>query len=425
MPVSIDEIRKASEEFNKLLDMARNRLDLNTEVGQTIDKIITPIYRKYGYLDTRAGMINIHLEHINPNDVEIFSKTPEEILNIFGINKEDAFRAGDIDFNIIHRYTQITEELKKLSKLFLGDIAYGVSKEAWHVYGILAHISNLAKMINDVNHTKTSETFEKQKEIAETLQKELYYKRKDITESIKIVAEKYNMSAENIIAAFKNILGATPEEYSEAIINEAFGDYVQSKFSQFGNKVASKLGGQTSVIAQAKLDAQRGAEVLLRDWNMTTLGKQVAATPVALTSYLVNNRHLAQTLAAKVVKKYKPSFVKTGTSSYLPAKFLRNFFYDIIYADKTKTLVPEKPVTPAGARTTAPKQPAGNPTQATPNTPPPTASVKTQAMDADSIRNAIEKLPANQRVSAILGSLPSLSDDDIKKILTALVTKGK
>ena len=407
-----------SQQFEKLLNIAREKLDLSTSVGRTIDLFITPLFKRHGYLDLRTQAVHINLENINPHDTDLLNQDPDQILKFFGVDKVDIITADRANPKISDTYLRIKDEIKKFSNLFLGKSSFNVRPEAWHTYSMLSHITDLSKMINAVIQTKTNETVEKHKEIAESLQKVLYYKHKDVNQSIKKIAESFNISSEDVIVAFTSHLSASPIEYSKTLINEALGPL--SSIGAIGQKALAKMApGQTSIVAQAKLDATRDSDKLLKNWSQTTLGKVDAATPTALTSYVVNFLHLPKPLADKVVRKYKPSFLRTATTSYLPKKFLRNFMFDVIYAQKTLALTPEKPVISPAARTTAPKA------RVTPATAPTTATTGTPSTAAPNAGTQPTAPTSNQRLQSALSAIAELSPEEARKALDALLAKRK
>ena len=464
--------RKTQDEwkFTRSLNEARKRIDLNTHAGKVLDKALYPLYKKYGYYDSRVKMTGMNMTKASNADVAFFNQDNEKMLSDLGINMnfyKDIALDGHSKFT--EAYIRASEALREVKKKLTFE-KYNSGNYAWDIYGILHWVTDFANMLNQVETEKHESIQRKKKEITESLQRLIYHAPKKTSEHVEIIAKNYNTHRDYVIESFKENVGQTPMEYTELLLNEALGDYVKYKGTKLGQQIKSKLGtGQSKAIAKAKLKNMEAMNTMLTGWNERVLGNPKAATPALLRAYLLNTLKTEPHVVDDIINKFfkdkkflnvktdKPVGRKTTESKeqvkeasprkkmdlekdvYLPQNQLRDFFLDVVAANRIAQMGGSGKVAtnvaPKAAAVTLPAkpftQPIGATTAATPTTPQtPTAPVQSQPAPAPQkahtpadVASIVKTLPANQRAKAILDALPSLSDDEVKQILSGLVAR--
>jgi len=474
-----DESIKHDQEFTKQFNECRKRLYLNTEVGKELDRWFSPMFKKYGYLDRKLVKLDSNTvpDYIKPYfltqndsvngtlgrtglDIRFYNKMTE--------NKKELSAPLISDLlKLQHLYDKahlaIVDCKKHFSVGFIGDIM-------WDLYGSLAWISKF-----DIALEEFKQKYLQEKNVYnESLIENIKYKtlKNPRINHLLEISENTNISKEYIKEMFIKIVGIDYNEYRKTVIEEGFNDFISSKLNSLSNQTIGKIGfGQSKNVANAKLNNAKAAETILTHWYNITQGKKDSATPKALKNFLINQIHVEPEIVNDILKKYNDDFKLTtqeylnsrkrnpklslndnlGESiineSYLPNNLLRKFFNDIVYAERSSVLrdtnkKPQSIVAPAPQTDNTTKQVTNytpsqpekqetnfKPIDSTPTSTPapvaqaiPTINSKSK-INPDDFKNAINNLPPNERAQAIIKSLPSLTDDEIRQVLTSLTTK--
>jgi len=446
MPNNIEKKTQYEWKFARQLNESRRRIDLNSPVGKALDKLVYPLYKKYGFYDSARLLVDMDLTQVSNKELAAFNEPEQKLMQQIGIDVEYYNNLSNLSVqdssNLSTAYVRATGSLRDVRRNF--NHRHSSGNYAWNTYGLLYWVVEFNNMLEKIKNEQYESIKGKKKEITENLQKLIYHSPKKTDRHIEEVANNFNTHRYYVIESFKEIIGHTPKEYTELLVNEALGDYAKFKGGQLKNKLVGKFGlGQAKTIAKAKVKAGEEMNSVLTRWNQTTLGNPKAATPQALRGFLINTLKVNPAVITAVMKKYKNKLIKENISlkeDYLPQGSLRGFFLDIINAQRAEALktprkvvaknvapspaaaVPlsNKPfVQPAGVTQTAPQGPNVQTMQTTPNVQP----TQKPASSVGDVENALKSLPGNLRAQAILQALPSLSDDQIKQVLNSLIGK--
>lgn len=455
-PKDIEKSARYEWQFARSLNEARNRIDLTSPPGKMLDKIITPLFKKYGFYDNQRLLTDMDMYNVSDKEISFFKdNTTEEMLRKLSI---DLSEYSNLSHNnvlpieeksqLTNAYTRAINSLQSVKKKLVSE-KYTSGNTAWDIFGVLSHVTKFYNLLTAALQTTREHQQTENRHIAEHLQKLLYHRPKKIEQNIKETAKKFNIAEYQVTESFKKIIGESPKDYVEILLKEGLGDYMHHKAGEIKNKAVSKFGvGQAKTIAQAKLDNTKAMDTMLSKWSKTVLGKKEAATPQALEAFLTNQFKVDPTVIQNTLKKYKKNLIKENTSktileaSYLPQAELRNFFLDIVNAQRALSATPTKkpvvkkqpvapqiqPVTaaPVAPSVPAPQVPTSPNTQASQQSAPqnqPTNTAPTGQTSIGDVTKTLNALPANLRAKAILQALPSLSDEQIKQVLTGLVSK--
>lgn len=447
-PKDIEKTAQQEWKFARSLNEARRRIDPTSPVGKALDKILYPLYKKYGFYDSSRLMTDADFSNVSDKDVAFFNQKEQKIMSDLGIDVDYYNNLTNLPHNVSSdlatAYVRATGALRDVRRKLVSE-KHSSGNMAWDIYGILHWVVDFSNMLNKIKHERHESIKHKKAEIVEHLQKLIYHTPKKLDTNIDTTAKDFEIDRYYVIESFKEIIGQTPKEYVELLMNEALGDYVKFHGRQLANKVIGKVaGGQTKTIAQAKVKAGQDMNTLLTKWNQTVLGNPKAATPAALRAFLLNTVKADPAVITAVMKKYRTKLMKESKSlkeDYLPQGQLRNFFLDLINTQRAAALktprkqvatnvapspakaipLPNTPfVQPAGATKGVAAQPMSQPMAQ------PIVHQKPAAKPAPAVGDVeatLQTLPTNLRAQAILQALPTLSDEQIKQILNGLITK--
>ena len=280
-----------------------------------------------------------------------------------------------------------------------------------------------------------TETFEQSLGLVESIQDTIYCDPKNVDSIIRDYSKKFKISENDLMLQFVKEVGVPIREYASMILDEGLGDYINYKAGKAANTVRAKYGwGDTRRAANANKAVYDDSETILTGWNIASLGKKEEATSQKIKTFLMNRIQAQPQLIDPILRKYAnaPDALVTTNSTgkngkpvkiqYFKPGVLRNIFVDVVKSIKQLD-INRKPVKnnqkpntknqPVNLQQTNMNQKHVQPNQQATPTPAP----------APNFAQTIQSLPQNQRAAAVLQALPSLSNDDIRTILTALTTK--